>query len=461
MVKTKILVADDKADITEAIRLLLSDENFQVFIANTPEELVQGVKTNKPDLLLMDLNYSRDTTSGAEGMELIPEVIKINPELPIIVMTAWATIELAVESLHRGARDFIEKPWDNNRLLSILHNQLKLSSTIRQRDQLKEQNRILQGDQAEDFIAEAESMKSVMELVTRIAPSDASVLITGENGTGKSQLAKVLHQKSSFREQTMITINMGAIAESVFESEMFGHVKGAFTDAKSDRIGRFELADQSSLFLDEIANIPLSQQAKLLRVLETGEFERLGSSQTRNAKVRLISATNANMKQQIDEGEFRKDLFYRLNTVEICIPPLRERKEDIIPLAKMFLKQKARQYCRNIIALDESASLALETYHWPGNIRELSHCIERAVLMADDETISKSDLLLDSTKGKEMTAIPSVVEGMTLEQAEISLIKTALDKSEQNVLAAAELLGVSRSALYRRLEKYGLSEVTD
>jgi len=461
MVKTKILVADDKADITEAIRLLLSDENFQVFIANTPEELVQGVKTNKPDLLLMDLNYSRDTTSGAEGMELIPEVIKINPELPIIVMTAWATIELAVESLHRGARDFIEKPWDNNRLLSILHNQLKLSSTIRQRDQLKEQNRILQGDQAEDFIAEAESMKSVMELVTRIAPSDASVLITGENGTGKSQLVKVLHQKSSFREQTMITINMGAIAESVFESEMFGHVKGAFTDAKSDRIGRFELADQSSLFLDEIANIPLSQQAKLLRVLETGEFERLGSSQTRNAKVRLISATNANMKQQIDEGEFRKDLFYRLNTVEICIPPLRERKEDIIPLAKMFLKQKARQYCRNIIALDESASLALETYHWPGNIRELSHCIERAVLMADDETISKSDLLLDSTKGKEMTAIPSVVEGMTLEQAEISLIKTALDKSEQNVLAAAELLGVSRSALYRRLEKYGLSEVTD
>ena len=454
MTKAKILVADDKTDVTEALRLLLSGENYEVFIANTPAQLLEGVKTSDPDILLMDLNYSRDTTSGVEGITLIPQVLKIKPEIPIIVMTAWATIKLAVESLHCGAKDFVEKPWDNNRLLSILKNQLKLSSTIKQRDNLLEQNRILRAEHNNNFIAEDDSMKSVMALIERIAPSDASVLITGENGTGKSQLAKVLHKLSSVTDKSMITINMGAIAETVFESEMFGHVKGAFTDARKDRIGRFELADQSSLFLDEIANIPISQQAKLLRVLESGEFERLGSSQTRKATVRLISATNADMKQIIESGEFRKDLFYRLNTVEIKLPSLRDRKNDIIPLAQSFLKEKARRYCRDISGFDGSAEKALLAYHWPGNIRELAHAIERAVLMASGELITQSDLLLDPRD----IDLPTNIQNMTLEQAEKSLIKSALEQAENNVLEASEILGVSRSSLYRRLEKYGFSD---
>ena len=454
MIIAKVLLADDNHDITEALRLLLSGENYQIYIANSPEQIIANIKNEQPDILLMDLNYSRDTTSGIEGMQLIPQILKIKPDLPIVVMTAWATVKLAVEALHLGAADFIEKPWDNNRLLSILKNQLTLSSTIRQRDQLQEQNRILLAETSDDFIANDPSMKSVMELVNRIAPSDANVLITGENGTGKSQLAKVIHQLSQVADSSMITINMGAIAESIFESEMFGHVKGAFTDARQDRIGRFELANNSSLFLDEIANIPISQQAKLLRVLETGEFERLGSSQTSKASVRLISATNADMKNMIQSDDFRKDLFYRLNTVEIRLPSLRERKKDIIPLAELFLKEKSRRYCRAIDGFCESAISALEAYHWPGNIRELAHAIERAVLMAEGHRISQSDLLLESSNSQ----APAELNNMTLEQAEKTLIKSALEKADQNVLQASEILGVSRSSLYRRLEKYGLLE---
>ncbi len=453
MSMTNILVADDNIDVTEALRILLSGEQYDVCVANTPSELLISVKNNQHDILLMDLNYSRDTTSGVEGIELIPKILSLRPELPIVVMTAWGTIQLAVESIHCGAKDFVEKPWDNNRLLSILRNQLNLSKAIKQRDQLEEQNRILRDENNEQFIANDESMKSVMELIKRIAPSDASVLITGENGTGKSQLAKVIHQLSSVSEKSMITINMGAIAETVFESEMFGHVKGAFTDARKDRIGRFELADNSSLFLDEIANIPVSQQAKLLRVLESGEFERLGSSQTRKASVRLISATNADIKNAIDKDAFRKDLFYRLNTVEIRLPSLKDRKLDIIPLAELFLRAKTRRYCREITEFDDSACKALLAYHWPGNIRELSHAIERAVLMARGDKITKSDLLLESVEQE----TPNSIQSMTLEQAEKSLIVSALEQAGQNVLEASEILGVSRSSLYRRLDKYGFS----
>src|SRR5438067_1456870 len=398
----------------------------------------------------MDLNYGGDTTSGQEGLTAIARIQEIDNTLPIVVMTAWATIELAVEAMKRGARDFVPKPWDNERLLTIVRTQIELATALRRGRKLEAENQMLRGS-VPNVIAESPAMRGVIEMISRVAPSDANVLVTGENGTGKGLVAQALHALSPRATRTMITVNMGGLSETLFESELFGHVKGAFTDAKTDRAGRFELADESSLFMDEIANIPLNQQAKLLRVIESGEFERVGSSKTLRANVRIISATNAHLADEVAAGRFRQDLLFRLNTIEIALPPLRDRREDIIPLANNFLRMHAKRYRKSFAGFDQAALQALLDHPWPGNIRELDHAVERGVLMAQGSTIRLGELGLridrDST---------SRIEDMSLEDVEGFLIKKAMARFDGNVSQAAKALGLSRSALYRRLQRYGL-----
>ena len=447
---SRILIADDQRDVLEALRILLKGEGHQTDAVNSITGIFNALQQRDYALLMMDLNYTRDTTSGQEGLEVIPKIQEIDSTLPIVVMTAWATIDLAVEAMKRGARDFVPKPWDNERLLTIVRTQTELASALRKGRKLEAANKLL-GGTVPNLIAEAPSMRPVIEMISRVAPSGANVLITGENGTGKSLIAQALHALSPRASHSMITVNMGGLSETLFESELFGHVKGAFTDAKSDRAGRFELADESTLFMDEIANIPLNQQAKLLRVIETGEFERVGSSKTLRANVRIISATNANLADEVAAGRFRQDLLFRLNTIEIALPPLRDRREDIMPLAKNFLQQHAQRYRKQLAGFDETARDRLMQHSYPGNVRELDHVIERAVLMARSPQIKAADLGLTTAGGESKS-----LEDMSLEEVEAFLIKKALARNNGNARKAAEALGLSRSAFYRRLQQYGL-----
>jgi DNA-binding NtrC family response regulator len=447
---SRVLIADDQRDVLEALRILLKGEGHQTESVTSVSGIFNALQQRDYALLMMDLNYTRDTTSGQEGLEVIPKIQALDNTLPIVVMTAWATIDLAVEAMKRGARDFVPKPWENERLLTIVRTQIELGSALRKGRKLEAANKLLGGN-VPNMIADAPSMRPVVEMIPRVAPSDANVLITGENGTGKSLIAQALHALSPRASHSMITVNMGGLSETLFESELFGHVKGAFTDAKSDRAGRFELADESSLFMDEIANIPLNQQAKLLRVIETGEFERVGSSKTLHANVRIISATNANLADEVAAGRFRQDLLFRLNTIEIALPPLRDRREDIVPLANNFLSQHAQRYRKELIGFDETARDRLLQHSFPGNVRELDHVIERAVLMARGSHLKAADLGLTSGGGESKT-----LEDMSLEEVEAFLIKKALARNNGNARKAAEALGLSRSAFYRRLQQYGL-----
>jgi DNA-binding NtrC family response regulator len=447
---SRILIADDQRDVLEALRILLKSEGYQTEAATSLAGIFHSLEKKEYALLLMDLNYARDTTSGQEGLSAIPKIRQIDSTLPVVVMTAWATVELAVEAMKRGARDFVTKPWDNERLLAIVRTQIELASALRRGRKLEAENELLRGTMP-NLIAHAASMRPVIEMISRVAPSDANILITGENGTGKSLVARTIHALSPRASRTMITVNMGGLSETLFESELFGHVKGAFTDAKTDRAGRFELADESTLFMDEIANIPVAQQAKLLRVIETGDFERLGSSKTLHANVRIISATNANVENEVAAGRFRQDLLFRLNTIQIMLPPLRDRRDDIMPLANSFLGQHAERYRKQIAGFDEMAREALLQHRFPGNVRELDHIVERAVLMSQDPQIRVSDLGLANGGGE-----PRDLEEMSLEEVEAFLIKKALTRNDGNARKAAEALGLSRSAFYRRLQQYGL-----
>lgn len=447
---TKILIADDQRDVLEALRILLKSEGYQTEGLTSLAGIFHALEKKEYALLLMDLNYTRDTTSGQEGLSAIPKIQEIDSTLPIVVMTAWASIELAVEAMKLGARDFVTKPWDNQRLLTIVRTQVELAAALRRERKLEAENEMLRGTMP-DLIAQSPTMRPVVEMISRVAPSDANVLITGENGTGKSLIARAIHALSPRASRTMITVNMGGLSETLFESELFGHVKGAFTDAKTDRAGRFELADESTLFMDEIANIPLAQQAKLLRVIETGDFERVGSSKTLHGNVRIISATNANLENEIAAGRFRQDLLFRLNTIEIELPPLRDRREDIMPLANSFLRQQSERYRKQVGGFHESARERLLQHRFPGNIRELDHIVERAVLMTKDREIHGADLGL--TTG---TSESRNLEDMSLEEVEAFLIKKALARNDGNARKAAEALGLSRSAFYRRLQQYGL-----
>ena len=447
---TRLLIADDQRDVLEALRLLLKAEGYQIDAVESPAAVLKALEQRDYDVVIIDLNYARDTTSGREGLELLTKIHGADEMLPVVVMTAWGSVNVAVEAMRRGARDFVEKPWDNERLKAIVRTQAELGRALRRATRLEAQSRTTQNDGGPLLIADSAAMQPVLQIIARVGPSDANVLITGENGTGKGVVAQALHAVSSRASRPMVTINAGGVSEGVFESELFGHVKGAFTDAKQDRVGRFELADGSSLFLDEIANVPLSQQQKLLRVLETGEFERLGSSRTRKADVRLISATNADLNAEVAAGRFRQDLLFRLNTIEIRLPALRERRDDIPRIAKHFLVQHAQRYRKAMTGFDPAALQALLDHPWPGNVRELDHAVERAVLMAPGNVIHLADLGLRQTGGGDASAR---LEEMSLEDVEGFLIRKAMARYG-NVSHAAKALGLSRSALYRRLERY-------
>jgi len=447
----RILVADDQPDVLEALRLLLKSEGYQIETAKSPAAVVKAVEARDFALVLMDLNYARDTTSGQEGLDLLNKLSAIDSSLPVVVMTAWASVDVAVEAMRRGARDFVTKPWDNPRLLAIVKNQIALGSAVRAYSRLQQENQLLRGKGGPTLIAQSAAMRPVLDIIARVGPSDANVLITGENGTGKGVVAQALHAVSVRAAKPFISVNMGGLPEGVFESELFGHVRGAFTDAKSDRAGRFELADGGTLFMDEIGNIPMSQQAKLLRTIETGEFERVGSSRTYRASVRLVSATNADLPAEVAAGKFRQDLLFRLNTIHIHLPPLRERREDIELLAQHFLKQHVERYRKPITGFDESAIQAMRDHHWPGNVRELDHAVERGVLMSQGKVVRAPDLGLTIAQD----AAPRLEE-MSIEEVEAFLIKKTLARCDGNARRAAEELGLSRSAFYRRLEKYGL-----
>ncbi len=448
--KPKLIVADDQPDVLEALRLLLKGEGFQVETADSPARLLSALEARDYDLVLMDLNYARDTTSGAEGIHLLARLRAMDSDLPVVVMTAWGSVELAVEAMRRGARDFVQKPWENGRLLSIIRTQIDLRQALRRSERLEAENRLLRAEGRPVMIAESPAMQPVLELMARVGPSDANILITGEHGTGKEVVAKTLHALSARASQPMVAVNTGGLAEAVFESEFFGHVKGAFTDAKADRVGRFELADKGTLFLDEIANIPLNLQAKLLRVIESGEFERVGSSRTRRADVRLLSATNALLREAVEAGRFRQDLLFRLNTIEIHLPPLRDRREDIPLLAAHFLRQHALRYGKSLEGFEREASHALLDHGWPGNVRELDHAIERAVLLAQGTKIRATDLAL--SRGYDQA---THLDEMSLKEVERYLIQKTMARFSGNVSQAARALGLTRSALYRRLERHG------
>jgi DNA-binding NtrC family response regulator len=456
----RILIADDQTDVLAALRLLLKGERFEIETAAAPAAVLKAVDAREFDVVLIDLNYARDTTSGREGLDLLTRIQAVDPSLPVVVMTAWGSVDVAVEAMRRGARDFIQKPWDNARLLAVLRTQVELAEALRRGQRLEAENLALRDNaaqtagQAPQVIAESPAMKSILKLVERIGPADANVLITGENGTGKEVIARALHGVSAQSAKPLLSLNAGVLAEGVFESELFGHVRGAFTDARTDRVGRFELADGGTLFLDEIANVPLNLQAKLLRVLETGEFERVGSSKTCKVDVRVLSATNADLNAEVAQGRFRQDLLFRLNTVEIHLPPLRDRREDIAPLAEHFLRRHTEHYRRSIAGFTGEALEALHQHSWPGNVRELDHVVERAVLMTAGNLVTAFDLALQS--GRDAT-VSARLEEMSLEEAERLLIKKAFARFEGNANRAAEALGLSRSALYRRLQKYGLS----
>jgi DNA-binding NtrC family response regulator len=449
--KSRLLVADDDRDVLEALRLLLKSEGYDVEVVTSPSGVATAVGARDFDALLMDMNYTRDTTGGTEGLDLLTRLQQLDATLPVVVMTAWGSIEGAVEALHRGARDYIEKPFNNTRLLHVLRTQVELGRALRRSQRLESENLALRRDGAPQLIAESAVMQPILRLMERIGPSDANALITGEHGTGKEVVAAWLHAASPRAGRAMVTVNLGGLSEGVFESELFGHTKGAFTDAKTDRVGRFELADGGTLFLDEIANLSLAQQAKLLRVLQEGEFERVGSSRSRRVDVRILAATNADVRAEVAAGRFREDLFFRLNTVEIHLPPLRERRDDIPLLAGHFLKQFAARYRRPVTGFSPDGMRALLGYSWPGNVRELAHAIERATLLAEGEAVTAADLNFRAATD----AAPKLDE-MSLEEVERALITKALARHDGNVSLAAQALGLSRSALYRRLQRHGL-----
>lgn len=455
-----ILIADDDPSIVAALRLFLKSEGFKVTTASSPAEAVFFVKQNDIDLALIDLNYHADTTSGQEGINLTEQLASLDESLAIVCMTGWASVEIAVEVMKAGAGDFVEKPWENERLLTVITNQLKLREQKLQNQVLNQENQNLKSELTQsdgELIVESAPMKALLAQLEQIANADINVLITGPNGTGKSLLAQHIHNLSNRNNERFVSVNMGAISESLFESELFGHVKGAFTDAKENRIGRVELAEKGTLFMDEIGNIPLPQQAKLLRLLEEHQFEKVGSSKTQTANIRLISATNANLDAMVEDATFRQDLLYRLNTFVVRLPSLAERKEDILPMANNFIAKAAKRFNKPAPSLSPAACDALLAYDWPGNVRELSHTLERATLLAVSE-ISPEHLMLTPSA----TQVPQAQEQITakyqgtMDEIEKAVIEQRLMEYQGNALDTAKSLGLSRSAFYRRLDKFGI-----
>lgn len=449
---TRVLIADDQTDVLEALRLLLKHAGLEVVTATSPAGVLQAFESQELDAILMDLNYARDTTSGREGLDLLGRLVAADGTLPVIVMTAWGSVQGAVEAMQRGARDYVQKPWDNQRLLQTVRTQVELRRALRDGRRLASETSRLRARDLPELVAESASMQPVLRLMERVAASDAQVLITGEHGTGKEVVARWLHAASERAARPFVAVNAGGVSDGVFDSELFGHVKGAFTDARTDRAGCFELAEGGTLFLDEIANMPLNQQAKLLRVLQAGEYHPVGSSRARLADVRFLAATNIDVRKEVAAGRFREDLLYRVNTVEIHLPPLRDRREDIALLAQHFAARLCARHGKPPPRFSAGATRALLEHAWPGNVRELEHVVERALLLARGDSVEPEDLALGPGRSDGVAHF----EQMTLEEVERHLIQRALARSSGQVSDAAKALGLSRSALYRRLQHFGL-----
>ena len=444
--------------ISLRLKFVLADEGYDIVAVTTPQAALENLKTQSVDLILLDMNFQQDTTSGAEGVQLVEAISVLELNIPIIVMTGWATIDIAVEAMQAGAKDFIQKPWKNERMLSAIDNQLALAKSDKKAQRLSQQNQLLTSqahpESRAGIIAQSQPMQDLLATLDDLAQSDMSILLTGDNGTGKSMLAAYVHSVSSRKKHSFVPVNMGAIPESLFESEMFGHVKGAFTDAKENRIGRFEMAEQGTLFLDELANIPFAQQAKLLHVLEAQQFEAVGSSKSLHADVRIISATNSDLLSDIKNNTFRQDLYYRLNTIELRVPSLSERVEDIPALAAHFLQFFSAKYHRACPQLTDQAIIAMQQYDWPGNIRELSHMMERVLFTCKKDSIDTAELRLT---GAENGAVESLDDPtLSLDEIERKTLIKRLKFHRGNATETAKSLGLSRSGYYRRLSKYEL-----
>lgn len=452
----RILVVDDQADVRDALRLLLKTAGYGMVGAASPEEALACLRGDAFAAVLVDMNYTRDTTSGQEGLPLITQIAAQWPGTPIVAMTAWASVDLAVAAMRVGASDFIEKPWHNARVLAVLEARIALQHSQRDAQRLAANNALLLADGQPGLIAESRAMRRLVDELQRIAHSDAPVLLLGENGTGKSLIGQLVHQWSPRAARPLVKVNLGGIAPTLFEAELFGHVRGAYTDARTERAGRFELADGGTLLLDEIGNLPLEQQPKLLRVIEEGEFERLGASRTQRVDVRIVAATNADLAADVAAGRFRQDLLYRINTFQVRVPALRERRDDILPLARHALADASRRYGRAVPVLTPAAERALLDYAWPGNVRELSHVMERAALLGRGAQLDTDDLRLQPAVAVPGQALP--LESMTLEQAEHYLLRRALREHPGNLQRSADQLGITRQSLYRRMEKHGLRE---
>lgn len=453
----KILIIDDNEDLLFAAKMLLKKHAKEVMMEKDPRRIPFLISNYNYDVILLDMNFREDTTSGKEGFHWLKQIKEIDPKAVVILITAFGDVEMAVKALKEGATDFILKPWQNEKLIATISAAIRLKESYNEVDKLQKKQKQLQTDLKKpyaDIIGQSASMKNIFSIIDKVAQTDANVLILGENGTGKELIARAIHDRSHRANEIFVGVDMGAITETLFESELFGHKKGAFTDAKEDRAGRFEIADKGSLFLDEIGNLSLPLQSKLLTVLQRREVTRIGTNKAIPVDIRLICATNMPIHDSIAENSFRQDLLYRINTVEIFLPPLRERQDDIPLLAKHFLKSYAQKYRKNFSGFTATGLDLLQHYSWPGNIRELQHAIERAIIMAEGDELDSRDFFFLSAKPASDKAITS--NTLNLDDMEKTTIQRAIDKNGGNISKAAKELGLTRASLYRRLEKYGL-----
>jgi DNA-binding NtrC family response regulator len=454
----KVLIVDDDEDVLLAAKMFLKKHIKEVIIESNPKKIPFLLNQAVYDVILLDMNFTEDTTSGKEGFYWLEKILTQQPKAVVVMITAFGDVEMAVKALKIGATDFVLKPWQNEKLLATILSAAKLSDSYKQVEKLQKTNQQLieASTGNSDIIGESKAIKNVLLMIEKVAKTDANVLILGENGTGKELVAKAIHRQSLRAKEPFVGVDMGAISETLFESELFGHKKGAFTDAKEDRIGRFELAHKGTLFLDEIGNLPLTHQAKLLAVLQNRQVVPVGSNKSTPIDIRLICATNLNIHQAVAEGNFRQDLLYRINTVELYLPPLRERTGDLPLLAKHFLQKYAQKYHRVAPKLSDSALKFLEKYPFPGNVRELEHALERAMIMSDSDTLQEADFHFLTTHKNPAISIQLKTNSLNLDEIEKDMIQKVVEKHNGNISKAAKELGLTRASLYRRLEKYGL-----
>ncbi|GJM59646.1 sigma-54 dependent transcriptional regulator [Persicobacter diffluens] len=456
----KILIIDDDEDVLFAAKMLLKKYAKEVIIEKNPKKIPFLLNHDTYDVIMLDMNFSRDTTSGKEGFYWLEHIMERDANAVVILITAFGDVEMAVQALKQGATDFVLKPWQNEKLLATLTSASKLRKSYEQVDTLRQTNRQLSADQQDNFgqmIGDSPSMRNVFAIIDKVATTDANVLILGENGTGKELVAREIHNRSMRKNNIFVNVDMGAITETLFESELFGHKKGAYTDAKEDRVGRFEMANKGSLFLDEIGNLSMPLQSKLLTALQRREITRIGTNKSIPVDIRLITATNMPLHEMVHQNTFRQDLLYRINTVEIHLPPLRERQEDIPTLARHFINNYCKKYQKPPISLDDSGLQRMKSYGWPGNIRELQHAIERAIIMCDGEKLSEKDFFfLQQTMHQVQNEPSQPANNFNLDEVEKNVIQKAIDKHNGNISQAAKELGLTRASLYRRLQKYGI-----